>query len=385
MQISDTQNNTLGNVGAWGAYDASRVALWKDYSDHIWAIDSDFYVILEHFADNSEETELAEYGMMIWQNMNHDYTEISMGYPAGITWASYKNRGWTVPHNIVYMESHDEQRVQYKNENFGNSSGGYNIKVLETGLERLILAATFMYTIPGPKMLWQFGELGYDHDIDLNGRTGNKPIRWDYYDVTERRTVNQAFSYLINLKTGEPAFGSSDFVIEEEGQMKRIRINHADMDVRVLGNFNVSSGFLSGEFSKTGYWYEFFTGDSLEVTNTSELLTLQPGEYRLYTTKRFDKPTFAVGLDDLLAKTYDNSWFNIYPNPASDLITIDADAESGGFIDRIRVLGLDGRVIMDIDRPGDNRLDLSTLDRGIYLLSVTTGKRTGTKRILKVN
>ncbi|MBC7774393.1 MAG: 1,4-alpha-glucan-branching protein, partial [Phycisphaerae bacterium] len=60
-----TQKVTIGNVGAWGAYDASRVAIWKDYANFIWAIDPACYVILEHFADNTEEKELANYGMML--------------------------------------------------------------------------------------------------------------------------------------------------------------------------------------------------------------------------------------------------------------------------------------------------------------------------------
>lgn len=29
-----TQNNTLGDVGAWGAYDASRIEIWKIFMIH---------------------------------------------------------------------------------------------------------------------------------------------------------------------------------------------------------------------------------------------------------------------------------------------------------------------------------------------------------------
>ena len=384
-----TQNNTVGNVSLWGQYDANRIALWKMYADHIWSLDSDFYVILEHFAENSEETELANYGMMPWAspwvNGKMQYHEASMGYASDISWYNYAQRGWTMPNLVSYMESHDEERMMYHNKTSGNSSGSYDIKELNTGLERVILTASFFFTVPGPKMIWQFGELGYDHSIDFNGRTGNKPIRWDFLSVPERKTVNQAFSALIGLKTSEPAFNTGSYTLVEEGKMKRIEINHESMDVRILGNFDVSSGFLSGEFSKTGRWYEFFSGDSLEVTNTTQLMTLAPGEYRLYTTKRFEKPKFAVSVHDLLYNSYDNSWFSIYPNPANDIITIDPGEEAGGRVTRIQVLGLDGRVLLDENEVPDNRLDLSTLARGVYLIKVDAGKRTGTKRILKTN
>ena len=49
----------------------------------------------------------------------------------------------------------------------------------------------FYFTLPGPKMFWQFMEVGYDFSIDHNGRVGNKPIRWDYYQDPERRNLRQ--------------------------------------------------------------------------------------------------------------------------------------------------------------------------------------------------
>ncbi|RYG03240.1 MAG: hypothetical protein EOO07_32120, partial [Chitinophagaceae bacterium] len=52
------------------AYDASRVAIWKDYNAYIKSIDPNFFVILEHFADATEEKVLSEDGMMLWNNIN---------------------------------------------------------------------------------------------------------------------------------------------------------------------------------------------------------------------------------------------------------------------------------------------------------------------------
>jgi 1,4-alpha-glucan branching enzyme len=56
-----TQKNAGGSVSAWGQYDASRIAILKRMADKIWSHTPDAYVILEHFADNDEEKELAEY------------------------------------------------------------------------------------------------------------------------------------------------------------------------------------------------------------------------------------------------------------------------------------------------------------------------------------
>ncbi len=171
----DSLNDLRTDVGVWGQYDQSRIDILTRMANKIWEIDSTAYVILEHFADNSEETVLANYGMMLWGNMNHQYNEATMGYSSDLNGVSYKSRGWTVPHLVAYMESHDEERLMYKNIRFGNSAPTYNIKDTSVALNRIKLAAAFYFTIPGPKMIWQFGELGYDYSIFYDPATGTVP------------------------------------------------------------------------------------------------------------------------------------------------------------------------------------------------------------------
>jgi hypothetical protein len=165
-------------------------------ADKIWAVNPKAFVILEHFAANTEEQELAAYknGMLVWGNANYNFNEATMGYNDGgnsnFSWASYQMRGYSKPGLVAYMESHDEERLMYKNRMYGNSSGSYNIKNLNTALNRNEMAATFFLSLAGPKMIWQFGELGYDYSINRceNGsvssdcRTSPKPVVWDYYE-----------------------------------------------------------------------------------------------------------------------------------------------------------------------------------------------------------
>jgi len=377
-----TQNNTLGSVSAWNAYDASRVAIWKMYADHIWSVDPDFYVILEHFADNPEEKELAEYGMMPWGNMNGRYTELSMGFPAYLDWGSYIARDWSVPHLVTYMESHDEERMMYKNLTWGNSSGNYNVQNPVTAFDRVILAATFFFTVPGPKMLWQFGELGYDYSIDYNGRTGEKPVKWDYFNDPDRNRVYRAFAALISLRIEYPAFSSSDFEIVDEGMKKRIKISHESMNVIVLGNFDVSSGLVGGDFHNTGWWYEYFTGDSINVTDTGEIIELGAGEYRIYTSERLAVPDIPLTVEDVYDKNYDR-WFTIYPNPVDDMLFIDLNEDYYGRTVDINILDISGRTVYSAAGFSDSSFDINTLPRGMYFIRLTTSGRTATQRFIK--
>ena len=89
--------------------------------------------------------------MMLWGNHNYDYNEATMGYPSNFSGISYKNRGWASPNLVGYMESHDEERLMYKNLTYGNSSGSYNIKDIRVALNRMKLAGAFFFTIPGSK------------------------------------------------------------------------------------------------------------------------------------------------------------------------------------------------------------------------------------------
>ena len=96
-----TQKNTLGNVGAWGQYDDSRVRNIKRIYDEVKAENPDAYVILEHFAENSEEKELADYGCMFWGNVNHEAMEAAMGYSSNFGNAHHGTKGWNNPKNTL--------------------------------------------------------------------------------------------------------------------------------------------------------------------------------------------------------------------------------------------------------------------------------------------
>jgi len=287
-----TQKNSGNDVAAWGAYDASRVAIWKDYNNYIKSIDPNFYVILEHFAADQEETELANQGMMLWNNLNFNASQATLSYnDSGGSWdlsrLFYDTHTFTIPYNLVgYFESHDEERLQYKNEQYGNSSGSYNIKDLATGLKRQEMAAAFLLSAPGPKMLWQFGELGYDISINQNGRTGDKPILWDYTGNVNRKHLYSTYSQLIKMKIKNAVFTTTNFKYSLSGAVKTIQLNGSDgTNVEVVGNFDVVAQTGNISFPTTGTWYDNITGTSIAVNGLSYSMQLAPGEYHLYSTK----------------------------------------------------------------------------------------------------
>ncbi|SDY02924.1 Por secretion system C-terminal sorting domain-containing protein [Lutibacter oricola] len=299
--FSNTQWSGTDN---WAStYDAARISILKNYADHVWneAPTNKPYVIFEHLSDNTEETELANYGIMLWGNLNHNYNQNTMGWTSDtdVSWMSYKERGWNTPNVVGYMESHDEERLMYKNLTYGNDSNNdYNVKNLNTALARQELAGMFFFTIPGPKMIWQFGELGYDISIDENGRVGRKPIHWDYENNANRKHIYSTWQTLIEFKKQQPVFNSTDFTLNVANLTKTITLKHSSMDVVLAGNFDVTEKPVTIQFTKTGTWYEYFTGEEKTITSTSESITLNPGEYKLYSTVKLADPRGGTSTDD---------------------------------------------------------------------------------------
>jgi pullulanase/glycogen debranching enzyme len=390
------------DVGAWGNYDASRVAILKRISDVIRAVDNDFYIILEHLGANNEELELANYGMMLWGNLNHAYSQCAMGYTSesDLSWASYKTRGWTTPNVVTYMESHDEERLMYKNKAYGNSgTNGYSVKNINTGLKRVALASTFFYTIPGPKMLWQFGELGYDYSINTcadgttisnDCRVSNKPIRWDYYDNDNRKALYDITRDLIYLKK-QPAFSSSDFSMRVGAVTDRwIKINDSDMNVLAIGNFDVNQRALTVTFQNTGTWYEFFSGETFEVANTTQSFTFQAGEYRIYTTKRVERPSGNYGaFTSIFTPKLADYKMIVQPNPSSGLAQMSYTLPEAAQV-RIEMFDIAGRKVAELQpttqrTSGEHALDISgEFANGSYFIRLTANGKIDTQKFVVI-
>jgi hypothetical protein len=293
------------NVGLWGNYDAGRVATWDTIYNDMQAISPGSYCILEMFADNSEQTVEANYGMLLWgEDLNTTYNQATMGYstpsPGGATWdltgSIYNSLGWNLPGLVVYQESHDDERLMYNNEQYGNGSGSYSIKDTATGLKRNAMATVFWAIAPGPKMLTEFGELGFDYSINwcTNGtvdgsggcRLTPKPIRWDYLADTPRKQLHDVYAAMLALRASYPGLAvPSGLTYSLNGAFKSLQASSDSLRVTVIGNFDIVSATGSVSFPTEGRWYDYFTGKSFIATGSAQSFTLAPGEYHVYVSK----------------------------------------------------------------------------------------------------
>ncbi len=407
--------SNVNNQALLDGRNEQRIVNLKRMADELWAFDSEVYVILEHFADNSEEQELANYGMLLWGNHNRNFNQASMGYTTNSNFRRihYSNRtGWQYPHLIGYMESHDEQWLMYRNITFGNNSNpDHNVMDLDVALNRQKQVAAFFLTVPGPKMLWQFGELGYgsgpgeclkpgdgsDGECSAGdpGRTAEKPVRWDYYEDEARHRVYRSWSELLRLRHSSPAFssGETEFQSSLSGEVKWIRLLHDDMDVVIVGNFGVEFNEADIDFPSEGEWFEFVTGTSVDVdASLQREYNLAPGELRLYTS-RFVEPAeenvfFKVGQTGFQQLPDNFELEPNFPNPFNPSTTLrySVPEQAPVRIDIYDVLGRRVSTILNVDEhpAGVNftvNFDASGLSSGLYIARMVSGS---TSRVQKM-
>jgi len=390
----------------YGNYDQSRVTIWEDYYNYQMGVDNTSYPILEHFPNGVSSTNptdegkvLSDYGLMLWSNLNYNYTQAAMGYSEGwdLSYGYYGGqggRGWGAPNNIAYMESHDEERMQFKNKTYGNASGSYNVKDPATGLRRDELAAALFFTQPGPRLVWQFGEVGYDYSINTcsdgttisnNCRTAAKPIRWDYYQQANRRHLYDTYRALITLKK-QPVFAAPTAYTQNlGGAVKTISLTGSDLSVVSFGNFDVVAKTATITFPATGTWYNYLDGTQLAVTSPAMPMSLQPGQYAVYTSRKITAPTGTT----LATRAAGAAVFqlSVAPNPAAGTTTI-AYALPTAATTTIVVQNLLGQTIRQLAParqaagPQTQALPLQGLAPGVYLVRLQADGQTQTARLL---
>jgi 1,4-alpha-glucan branching enzyme len=397
-QTCDNSGNNC-NVGSWGNADASRIAIWKAYYDTLQNKSSGSYVILEHFADNTEEKQLSDYGMLLWGKMTDNYTQAAQGNigNSDLSYGIYTSRaGWTKPHLVTYMESHDEERIVYNALNYGNAVTGYNIRDTATALKRMELDAAFLFTIPGPKMLWQFGELGYNYSINTcenltidNGcRLSPKPIRWDFLNDARRKSVYNTYSKLINLRFHpwyKDAFITGTIDKSLNGAAKWIKVSSGDTShLVVVGNFDVSTQSVLITFPTTGTWYDYLENTTYTTTGTPQSIQLLPGEFHVFVNRNVNNlsvtPVSNVPWNgnELQAK--------LYPNPATYNFTVEVNLPQSSNV-QLDVYATSGQYLTTLHNgflvKGTHQLSLNrkTVANGVYYFRLTTKSSTKTIQV----
>ena len=214
-------NESYSNNGdaATNAYNATRVAEMRYLQSVMDEINPNAYFINENLAGAKEENEMAETGQLNWANVNNAACQFAMGYSSDSDmnrlYAPKDNRTWGS--TVSYLESHDEQRLAYKQDQWAVDGVKGNP---ETSMQRCGSAAAQMILTPGAHMIWQFSELGNAQNTKNNdggNNTDPKIVNWGLLDEPNHRGLYNNYRELIEIRNYFPELfteeASADFVI----------------------------------------------------------------------------------------------------------------------------------------------------------------------------
>jgi len=278
-----------------GSYDQTRVDNASNINASMQSISPGSYCILESF--EPENATQVNNGLLVW-GAGKLTSQVSQADESNLTSSDfvsaglYTNNGCNQAGIVDYQESHDEARVMYNVEQYGKTYGTYNTKTVTTALQRAAMGTAFWALMPGPKMMFMFGELGYDYGANecVNGATtcgklDPKPMPWsNYYVDPNRQALFSVYSKLLNLRQAYPStfYDANSMNYNTSGLVRWMNLYSSSLQVTVFGNFDVAQQTGTVSFPSNGTWYNLFTGATFNVSNYSASVTLNPGEYYVY-------------------------------------------------------------------------------------------------------
>ncbi|MNQ10777.1 Malto-oligosyltrehalose trehalohydrolase [compost metagenome] len=384
-----TQLCTAGDNACTDSYKQDRVDVLKKYADFSWTIDPTHYTIFENLGTDTEEKEWADYriaetpskGIMMWGKMTKEYNQLSMGYASesNIFRMYSANRGFTANRLMGYAESHDEERLMYKNVQYGASNGSYNVKTLNTALSRMSAIGAVSLLIPGPKMIWHFGELGMDDSIfscnngTVNDETATTPgdckldtkpqPQWteNWLGDSNRNKIYNDWAKMITLKKTEPVFLGTATMTNATTLAVNIKITNSSLtstqlkDVVILANFDTVAQNMIPGFQYTGAWYNLMDNSTINVADVNTPINLAPGEYRIYGNKQAN-----LAIEDFEK----GNQVSLYPNPVADYFTL------GFKTSKVDIYSITGQLVKTFNTNGNTeyQFSVSGLTSGLYLV-----------------
>jgi glycosidase len=272
---------------------SDRIVKLKWYADMQWNIDPNFYVIFEHwvFGEIPEYTnyrlnETPSKGIICWRRGDEQYANLIKGNATDISQISdpstYRIQG--------NMESHDEERLAYK----AITEAGQTVGNLSKVHARMPALGPVFFLVPGPKMIWHFGELGNEVSVNTcegsgivsgNCRLDTKPQpHWvdNWLGQPARRKIYDDWSRLIRMRVDDNLFRNGQFSFNQNlgTGMPRLDVWTSTTPTNYLSYAFVHTNFTNSPvtrqafFPYTGTWYNLMDNTPIQVTSVTQNITL---------------------------------------------------------------------------------------------------------------
>ncbi len=320
-------NDSYGNTyypatNTWGTpndyntnrFNESRVKRMKALHDSMRKTKPAAYFINENLASPQEENDMAKDGELNWANINTESCEYAMGYSSNSNlnrfYAPYDSRTWGS--TVSYAESHDEERMAYKQVKYGvndvkNDHG--------LAMRRLGSVAAQMLLAPGAHMIWQFQELG-DDQTTKNSNGGNntdpKKVVWSLLNNPDNRGLYQTYRDMNRIRATYPEMFAQDVSVSINfngnwANGRSLKLTKGNKEIllyinpQVSGNVTMTTGMTGGAGNYQLLSQSYNTQASVDADGR---ITLQPGAYAVYASDNMAGITTVDTEDDTPAVFY---------------------------------------------------------------------------------
>lgn len=195
----------------------------------------------------------------------------------------------------------------------------------------------------------------------------------------QKIVVEAGETYIFSMESRSEAenipsqvFMLNEEIVTEAGLENGAADSRVDHYIEVTNDFNASKG---GEGNNTFTTTTFeFTATTTTVVIYVRALLANSGETEVFYDNFSLIKKATASVNDVFA-----SKIGVYPNPTSDFINI-ATTET---ISKIEVYNVIGKKVISISKLINNKVDLSSLSKGMYILKLTDGNSVATKKIVK--
>lgn len=365
-------NDSYANSGdaATNTFNQSRVDRMKKLHGYMSEVNPKAYFINENLAGAREENLMAQDGELNWANYNTPGCQFAMGYQSdsNLSGMNAVNGGRTAGSTVAYLESHDEERLAYKQNQWGITGikGDHAVS-----MQRLGAAAAQMILEPGSHLIWQFSEMGNAQTTknnDGSNDTDPKIVNWNLLNDPCNNALKETYSKLIRIRLKPEhaalfATGNSTFENNLSGWAggRTITAKAGDKELYCVINPNVTGSITAkvnfSQKSQDAYWITVQSyGSESSFDVAAGTVTVPANCFALVTTRNIS------GIGDTVADN--NGW---------QILTSEGNLTLRGATGRTEVYGLTGARVAVID--GDGSI---TLPDGVYV--VRNGKTT--KKVL---
>ena len=146
------------------------------------------------------------------------------------------------------------------------------------------------------------------------------------------------------------------------------------MNAITLTNFNIVDQSGIPTFHHTGWWYEYFSGDSIYVEDVNASISLVPGDFRVYTDVNIGTVNFEFSELGFVQNHYGD--IHVFPNPSSEYLNIYLENLNHQKV-QYHLLDGQGRIVAKEEfivneKSVQKTINVQSVAPGSYILQVTS-------------